>query len=148
MQGHIRRAAPALCYLCPADQLPDGAARHRAPAPHPDPATFRSANRSPGCRADRNLEQECGARTGGPLACVPRSRSSLRSHARATERTMHGDLARRSSLDFSLGNCRHRGRYCDQVRKLGAAIVTTAGPERCRIAQRFRRRATHENSLN
>ena len=31
----------------------------------------------------------------------------------------------------------------DQVRKLGVAIVTTAGPERCRIAQRFRRRATH-----
>jgi hypothetical protein len=25
----------------------------------------------------------------------------------------------------------------DQVRKLGVAIVTTTGPERCRIAQRF-----------
>jgi 5-aminolevulinate synthase len=41
LQGDIRRAAPALRHLCPADQLPDSPARHRAPAPHPDSATFR-----------------------------------------------------------------------------------------------------------
>ena len=38
LQDRQRRAARPSRHLCPADQLPDGAARHRAAAPHPLPA--------------------------------------------------------------------------------------------------------------
>ena len=66
LQGHFRRAAPALRHLCTADKLPDGLPRHRAPAAHPDAATFRQGYRSPRCCADGNLAPEHDARA---LAC-------------------------------------------------------------------------------
>jgi hypothetical protein len=68
-------------------------------------------------------------RPGSPLACIPRSRMSVRSRARGPKTVpRHGDLPRRSFVDFSLGAGRDCGRYRDQGRKLGFAIAAA-----CRV---------------
>jgi hypothetical protein len=57
VQGGLRRTAAMPPCLCPADQLPDGTARHRAAAPDADPAAqrrrHRGAHRCPEPRAER-----------------------------------------------------------------------------------------------
>ena len=70
-QAHHRRAARALRHLRAADQLPDRPARHRAPAPHPQPAALRrrhGASWSPR-----------SARCGRSWACRSRARPRRRS---------------------------------------------------------------------
>ena len=53
LQGRERPAARAPRHLRPADQLPDRAARHRAPAPDPGPAPRRPADGPAGRRHSR-----------------------------------------------------------------------------------------------
>src|SRR5262249_40529143 len=56
LQTGLRRAAAAPPHLRPADQLPDRAARHRAPAPDPDPIAQRHRHRCAGRRPQRRLD--------------------------------------------------------------------------------------------
>ncbi len=59
---------PVLCNLCPADQLPDRAARHRAAADHPLAAALRRRYRPSGGGAERDLGAG-GAEAGGVNYC-------------------------------------------------------------------------------
>ena len=55
LQSRLRRAAAPPPDLRAADQLPDRAARHRAPAPDPDPTAQRRGHRSAGRRSRQRL---------------------------------------------------------------------------------------------
>ena len=55
VQSRLRRAVAPPSDLCAADQLPDCAARHRAPAPDPDALAQRRRHRSSGADARDHL---------------------------------------------------------------------------------------------
>ena len=61
-QAHHRRAARALRHLRAADQLPDRAARHRAPAPHPHARSTPTPTSTAWSRRSRTLWMEWACR--------------------------------------------------------------------------------------
>ncbi len=97
LQAHQRRAAGALRHLCPADQLPHRAARHRAPAHHALAAALAGRYRPPHRRADGDLgpgRAEIGGVSGqfGRRASLPGPTRSVEpgTHDRDRQEMTHG----------------------------------------------------------